>query len=62
MVVESYGIFLCGHTQDLTFRCVELDIIFMGPCVEVGQGFLQALAVSREADCSIQFSIISIYS
>ena len=60
MLVESYRIFLSGNTQDLAFRRFELDIIFMSPCVEVGQGFLQALAVSRGADCSIQLSIISI--
>ena len=60
MVVETYGIFLSGHIQYLTFRFVELDVIFQAPCIEVGQVFLQALTVRRGADSSIQLSIISI--
>ena len=58
MVVGTYGIFLSGHTQYLTF--LELDVIFQAPCIEVGQVFLQALTVRRGAVSSIQLSIISI--
>ena len=54
MVVETYGIFLSVHTQYLTFRCVELDVIFQAPCIEVRQRFLQALTVRRGSDSSIQ--------
>ena len=38
-----------GHSQYLTFRCVEIYVIFQAPCIEVGQGFLQALTVRRGA-------------
>ena len=31
MIVVSHWIFLSGHTQNLTFRCVEFDVIFMAP-------------------------------
>ena len=61
MVVETYGIFLSGHTQYLTFRCIELNVIFQASCIEVGQGFLQALTVRRGADSSIYNLVSSAY-
>ena len=45
MKVGNYGILLSSCAQNLTFRCIELDVVIVAPCVEVGQGFLQTITV-----------------
>ena len=62
IIIHGISLDLSSHAQTFAFLRVEPDVIIVAPRVEVGQGLLQTLTISRRVNISIQLSIISVHS